>query len=148
MTGDKEPESLTWSVRPYEQAPAKRYVILGAALLAMVFGITVYGKPLLGVIGFAIILGATMEFWLGTSYRLDAKGATSRTGVSVSSIQWGDVRRVTITKGGVKLSPLEDATSRLEPFRGVFLKVNEENREQVLESVRKFGGSDVRLLER
>jgi len=115
--------------------------------MAMVLGAVVYGKPLLGAIGFAIILGSTMEFWLGTSYRLDAKGATSRTGLSVSSIEWGDVKRVVVERNSLKLSPLADASSRLDNFRGVFLKVDDSNREQVLDAVRSFGGSNVRILE-
>lgn len=147
MTGDKDSESIVWSIRPYEQAPAKRWVILAAAILAMILGCVVYGKPLLGVIGFAIILGSTMEFWLGSSYKLDSKGATSRTGTSVSHIEWGNVRKVIVGTSGIKLSPLPEGPSRLEPFRGVYLKVNDQNRVQVVEAVRRFGGEDVRFLE-
>lgn len=147
MTGDKESESLAWSIRPYEQAPEKRWVILLVALLAMAFGTLVFGKPLLGIFGFAIILASTVEFWWGSSYSLDAKGAKSRTGLSISAIEWGEVKRIVVAKSGVRLSPLADESSRLNAFRGVLLKVNDANREQVLEAVRKFGGSDVRFVE-
>jgi len=138
---------LAWSIRPYEQAPEKRWVILAVAVLAMIFGTTVFRQPLLGIFGFVIILGATVEFWLGSSYKLDAKGATSRTGISISAIEWANVKRIVVAKTGVKLSPLTDETSRLNAFRGVLLKVNDANREQVLDAVRKFGGSDVRFVE-
>jgi hypothetical protein len=147
MTGDNSAEALKWSVRPYLKAPGKRWVILAAAFVAMCFGTFIYGQPLLGALGFAIILGSTMDFWLGTSYKVDANGATSRTGLSVSSIAWEDVKRIVVGENEVKVSPLLDGSSRLDAFRGVILKLNEDNRVQVIEAVRKFGGNDVRFLE-
>jgi hypothetical protein len=147
MTGDKGPEVLQWSIRPYEKAPGKRYVILLVALLAMALGVFVYGRPLLGILGFAIILGATMDFWLGSSYTVDPKGVSSRTGLSLSRIEWEDAKRILIGPGEVKVSPLERGGGRLDEFRGVVLKLKEENREQVLAAIRKFGGNHARILE-
>jgi hypothetical protein len=147
MTGDKDPESLSWSVRPYQQAPSKRWVILAAALIAMAFGTFVFGEPLLGAIGFVVILLSTMDFWLGSSYKVDRRGATSRTGLSVSSIEWTDAKRIVIGDLGIKVSPLEEGGSRMDEFRGVLLKTNADNRVQVVEAVRKLGGSSVRFLE-
>lgn len=147
MTGDKNGESISWSVRPYEKAPAKRYVIFAIALVAMAFGVFIYGQPLLGIVGFAIILGSTVEFWVGSSYKVDAQGATSRTGLSISKIGWEDVKRIVIGENEVKVSPLEDGGSRMDAFRGVVLKVNEDNRAQIIDAVRRFGGGDVRFLE-
>jgi hypothetical protein len=147
MTGDNEPESLAWSVRPYQQAPKKRWVILIVAFAAMAFGTCVIDKPLLGAVGFVVIIATTMDFWLGTSYKVDRQGASSRTGLSYSSIAWEDVKRVVVGPNGVKVSPLEDGSSRMDEFRGVLLKTNPENREQVVEAVRKLGGSHVRFME-
>lgn len=147
MTGDEKAESISWSVRPYEKAPAKRYVIFAIALVAMAFGVFIYGQPLLGFVGFAIILGATYEYWVGSSYKVDAMGATSRTGLSISSIRWEDVKRIVIGEDNVKVSPLEDGGSRMDAFRGVILKLNEDNRTQVIDAVKNFGGENVRFLE-
>lgn len=147
MTGDENVESISWSVRPYEKAPAKRYVIFAIALVAMAFGVFIYGQPLLGVVGFAIILGSTVDFWVGSSYKVDASGATSRTGLSISSICWEDTKRVVVSAEEVKVSPLEDGGSRMDAFRGVVLKTNTDNRTQVIDAVRRFGGENVRFLE-
>lgn len=148
MTGDENSESISWSVRPYEKAPAKRYVIFAIALVAMAFGVFIYGQPLLGIVGFAIILGSTVDFWVGSSYKVDASGATSRTGLSVSNIRWEDVKRVVVGTEEVKVSPLEDGGSRMDAFRGVVLKLNTDNRAQVVDAIRRFGGENVRFLER
>lgn len=147
MTGGENGESISWSVRPYEKAPAKRYVIFAIALVAMAFGVFIYGQPLLGIVGFAIILGSTVDFWVGSSYKVDASGATSRTGLSISSIQWQDVRRVVVGAEEIKVSPLEDGGSRMDAFRGVVLKLNTDNRAQVIDAVKQFGGENVRFLE-
>ena len=138
---------MSWSVRPYQQAPNKRWVILAVALVALAFGAFVFKAPILGVVGFVVILASTVDFWIGSSYKVDRRGATSRTGLSVSSIAWEDVKRVVIGPTAVKVSPLEDGSSRLDEFRGVLLKTNAENREQVVEAVRKLGGSNVRIVE-
>jgi hypothetical protein len=146
MTGDSSDESLSWVVRPYEDAPQKRWVVFGAALLALLAGVFLIRIPLLGLLGFGMILASTMDYWLGSSFRVDARGARSRTGASVTEIEWPAVKRAIVEDNGVKLSPLEPG-SKLEQFRGVFLRFGKNNREQILEAVRKFGEGHVRSLE-
>jgi hypothetical protein len=109
-------------------------------------GYTLFQNLLPGLVGFAIILAATAEFWLGTSYRLNAERATVRTGLSVASMEWSEVKRAIVTSEGVKLSPLE-ADGRLSPFRGVFLRFGTNNEEQILSVIRTHINDDVRFLE-
>jgi hypothetical protein len=158
MTGDNLAESggestvssengtYKWNVRPYRDEPSRRIVIFAVALLALLGGWLLLRAPLLGLLGFGMILASTMEYWLGSSYRVDGKGASSRTGISLTAIDWSDVRRLIFEEHGIKLSPLEKP-SRLDAFRGVFLKFDGQNREQVLQAVRTFGGENVRSLE-
>jgi hypothetical protein len=49
---------------------------------------------------------------------------------------WSDVRRVIISHGQIKLSPLAEAT-RLDPFRGVLLRPVGDNSETVLAYIRQ-----------
>lgn len=147
MTGDKEPDALAWSVRPYQDAPQKRWVVFVVALVALAFGVFVFGNPFLGIVGFIVILASTMDFWVGSSYKVDRRGVSARTGLSVSSIAWEDAKRVVIGPVAIKVSPLEEGGSRMDEFRGVLLKTNTDNREQVVEAVRKLGGSHVRFME-
>ncbi|MFI5385846.1 MAG: hypothetical protein ACHQ50_06965 [Fimbriimonadales bacterium] len=93
-----------------------------------------------------MILAATAEFWLGTVYKLDEEGASSRTGLSVTRIPWKDVRRAVTSEIGIKLSPLEE-TTRLAAFRGVFLRFGREDRVRIERAVRTLGGNDVRFVE-
>lgn len=137
---------IVWRVRMSDNDPAKRVVLFLAAVVAFVGGILVAHSLLLGLAGSAMILAATAEFWLGTVYKLDEEGASSRTGFSPTRILWTEVKRAVVTPVGIKLSPL-DETTRLSPFRGVFLRFGNEDRVRIEQAVRKFGGNDVRFVE-
>jgi hypothetical protein len=139
-------ESITWRVRLSDNEPWKRWVVFGVAVLVFLIGVMVYRRPLLGIIGSVMILAATAEFWLGTVYKLDEEGASSRTGLSMTRILWKDVKRAVVTPVGIKLSPLDEAT-RMAPFRGVFLRFGREDRVRIEQAVRTMGGKDVRFVE-
>lgn len=144
--GATEAESIQWRVRLSDNEPYKRWIVLGVAVLAGLVGTFIYGKLLLGLLGSAMILAATAEFWMGTRYRVDAQGASAKTGLSLTKIAWADVKRAVMTPLGIKLSPLEEVT-RLAPFRGVFLRFGREDRVRIENAVRMFGGKDVRFVE-
>lgn len=145
-TSTAVPETIAWRVRLSDNEPWKRWVILAFAVGAFAVGILVYKRPLLGLIGSVMILAATAEFWLGTAYKLDSEGASSRTGLSYARILWKDVKRAVVTGAGIKLSPLEE-TTRMAPFRGVFLRFGREDRVRIEAAVRTLGGNDVRFVE-
>jgi len=145
MTGDEQPEkeaekseAIRWSVRPSASDPTKTVVIGAAGILAFGVGAFLFRNPVLGVVGFAIIFGSTAEFWLGTSFSIDEKKATVRTGISVSVIEWTDVKRIVQDAGGIRLSPLEKAGT-MDAFRGVYLRYGKENRESIERAVLTFG---------
>jgi hypothetical protein len=139
-------ELLAWKVRMSATEPGKPRIIFAVAILVFVVGLFGFHSLLLGVFGSAMILGATAEFWLGTRYALDDEGASVRTGLSHSRVLWKDVRRAVVTPVGIKLSPLEEST-RLAPFRGVFLRFGGEDRVRIEQTVRRLGGNDVRFVE-
>ncbi len=159
MTGNKAQETpiptnavpadegaLTWRAVPSDAEPRKRWVVLVIALVAFGAGVSLFENLLLGLLGFAIIVGSTAEYWLGTAYRVDAKGASSRCGLSYTVMEWGQVRRAIETADGLKLSPLAQP-GRMDAFRGLNLRFAEGNREAVLEAVRRSLPEDVRILE-
>ena len=141
-------ESLKWRVRLGDGAPQKTVAIFAAGILAFGIGTILFRNPVLGLLGFAIIFGSTAEFWLGSSFSLSQKGATVRTGFSLSAIEWADVKRVVRDSGGIKLSPLE-ATGAMDAFRGVYLRFGSDNREDIERAVLQFGKfSDIDVVDR
>lgn len=128
-------ESLTWTVRLADENPGRVAGVFAFAILAFLLGAAAFRQPLLGLLGAAMILGATADHWLGSRFALDAKGASAKTGPSLTAMEWGEVRRVIERGREIRLSPLE-SPSKLDEFRGVGLLTTAENREKVLEFVR------------
>ncbi len=138
-------ESLVWFVRLTEGHPERIVVIALCALMVGAVGFFVFHQPVLAVLGFCAIVGSTGEFWLGIHYALDSKGVSARCGFSLTSMEWDQVKRVTISGNLIRVSPLAEMTS-LEPFRGVLLRTLPEERDHVLEFVRTKCKEDVRIL--
>jgi hypothetical protein len=138
-TRDGSVESVSWHVRLSDSEPHKRYIVLAAASLVGLLGIFVLQRPLMGMLGFAIILASTAEAWLGVKFTVDSTGARRRCGLSVSEMRWEDVKRVIVEGNLVKLSPLEKA-NRLDPFRGVILETTPDTHERVLDAIRTHCG--------
>ena len=137
-------DAFRWNVRPSDKEPTKKWGVLAVGFIAFVLGLVLFKNVLFGAIGLVAILAATAEFWLGVSYKVDAKSASARCGLSLTSLDWTDVKRADLTEEGVKLSPLGTA-GRMEAFRGVYLRFGTE-RERVLNSVRRWLPDHVELV--
>jgi hypothetical protein len=145
MSGDEpveaqndKAEAIRWRIRPSDKDPQKLIAIGAAGVLAFLIGLFLFKNLLLGFVGFAIIFGSTAEFWLGTSFSIDRKGASARTGFSISAIEWTDVKRVLRDSNGIKLTPLGKAGT-MDAFRGVYLRYGKDNREAIERAVVDFG---------
>jgi len=137
-------DAFRWNVRPSDKAPTKRWVVLAVAILAFALGYLLFRNVVFGLVGFAIILLATAEFWLGISYKVDSKGVSSRVGLSLTSMEWSQVQRAIQTEQGIQLSPLTQG-GRMDAFRGVYLRFGA-NRESVIEAVRRWLPTHVELM--
>jgi hypothetical protein len=121
-------------------------IVSAVAFVAFAIGVWLLHAPIGGVIGFGMIAGATADFWMPVHFSLDGTKASRRCGISVTSIEWSEVKRADISEEGVKLSPLEKSSERMEPFRGVYLRFDG-NRDQVIEAIRRNWNDDVRTLD-
>lgn len=137
-------DAFRWNVRPSDKDPSKRWGVVVVALAAFGLGVLLFQSLLFGALGCAFVLATSAEYWLGISYKVDSKSASSRCGLSLTSLDWGDVKRAIVSEEGVKLSPL-GTSSRMDVFRGVFLRFGTE-RERVLESVRRWLPTNVELM--
>lgn len=135
-------ESISWTVRPLKERPMTVAAIFFVACIGFGIGVAFFSRPLMGLLGFAMILGSTMDHWLGSSYSVDSRGARCRVGPSVTELRWENLRRVLFSDRTIKLSPLE-TTGRLDAFRGVILRTTPVNHDQVMEFVRKHGPEGV-----
>jgi len=138
-------DPLTWQVQLYAKEPGKRIVVIVVALIAGWLGFLLLDNLIVALMGFFAILIATGEFWLPLNYKLDENRAAVRCGLSVTAIEWSDVKRIVTSEEGWNLSPLGEE-GRLSPFRGVYLRFGMEP-EAVRTFVRKSVQNDVRYVE-
>ena len=66
-----------------------------------------------------------------------------RTGLSFSSMEWDEVKRVISDEKGIKLSPLEK-DGAMDAFRGIYLRFGKDNRNQIERAVQTFGKNSKR----
>ena len=114
---------------------------MAACLLAAAGGWLLFHQILTALVGFFVIALATAEYWMPQKYKVDKTGASARCGLSVTAIEWEDIKRVIPDEKGVKLSPLS-SDGRLSPFRGVYLRFAD-NEEVVLGRIQARMNNDV-----
>lgn len=110
-----------------------------------IFGWLVMGTPSLGLAGFVMVMAATGDYWLPQRFTIDGNGAKMRCGISVTSIDWKDVKRTIESDEGIKLSPLEKP-SRTSQFRGLFVRYAD-NRNEVMDIIKHYWGKEVGSVE-
>jgi hypothetical protein len=136
-TIDHEETILEWRIHLAAQKPLRAALIVSTLSLALIFGLLFVKIPLLVLITCFALFSSVAEFLLPIHYRLTTHGAYSRSLFNLSFIEWKRVKKVYMGTDGIKLSPLARRT-RLENFRGVKLRVTENNRDQVLQEIQKW----------
>ena len=126
--------ALRWSTHPIKRS-AKISVLV--VLLLFVIWLLVYlttFSPLLTVLSVVIMLGSLSPFFLPTYYELDEKKVRVKFFFNTKEKEWSTFRSFYVDKNGVLLSPFEKP-SRLENFRGLYVRFNQ-NREEVVDFVK------------
>jgi len=131
--------TLQWTIHLLRERPQKAWGAAGVMMLAAVLVGVAFRSVGMGLLAVVLLWLATRDYWLPVRYTVSEKGAAVRYLGAAYDISWERVKYVTVTADGVKLSPLPPR-SRLEPFRGVYLRFAD-NREQVLEAIAFWRGS-------
>lgn len=96
-------------------------------------GLALAGPYVAAAAAVALLLSLA-DFLFPVRYVVTAEGASSRALVKGAEIKWADVKRCYVDEFGVKLTPL-DRVSRLEAFRGVYLRFGG-NEDEVIAAVK------------
>ncbi len=89
---------------------------------------------LLTMLSVVIMLGSLSPFFLPTHYQLDEKKVKVKFFFNTKEKEWIAFRSFYADKNGVLLSPFE-RPSRLENFRGLYVRFNQ-NKEEVIDFVK------------
>jgi len=124
------PHTLEWSVWPARRKPWAAGVLLASLAVLGVLIAQGTGDRVLGVAAPLFILASVGSFIAKTEYRLTQESVEVRA-LGVARVRpWGEMRRATVDRHGVFLSPFEKR-SWLEAYRGVRLPFGG-NRDQVV----------------
>ena len=125
-----EGSTLTWTTWPARERPLAAFVLVASSVILGVLVRRATGDTVLGVVTPVFVLGSLVAFLLPTEYRLTEEAIEVRSlGVSRSR-PWSEMRRMTVDRTGVFLSPFEKRTW-LEAYRGLRLLFGG-NRDQVV----------------
>lgn len=119
-----QPEPITWTVHLASRRPGRAVMALVLIFFALCAVAAVGKSWLLTIIAAFLLLGSIAEFLLPVTYTLDAKGAHARQFANHRLLPWRDVRRVYLSRNGIKLSPLV-VRSWAESYRGVLLRTSD-----------------------
>jgi hypothetical protein len=123
-------DALEWSVWPARERPWAAVVLLVALAVLGVLIAQGTGDRVLGLAAPVFILVSVGSFVAKTHYRLTSDSIEVRALGVARARPWGEMRRATVDRGGVFLSPFEKR-NWLEAYRGVRLPFGG-NRDQVV----------------
>ncbi|MBW3622442.1 MAG: hypothetical protein KY468_03425 [Armatimonadetes bacterium] len=131
------PEGKEWTVCMAVQQPRRTLVAGLLCVAAMVVAFLAFHSFVFSALVGASLFGSLLDFFLPVRYRLTPKGAEARHLWPFAFIEWKQVKRRLMSKEGLRLSPL-GRKSRLDAYRGVFLRFGDEDPETVLDAVRRL----------
>jgi hypothetical protein len=121
---------LKWSTHP---AKKRTLVSISVLVFLLVIWILVYVTTLsvfFTGLSVVILLGSLSSFFLPTYYELDETKVKIKYFFSTREKEWSLFRSFYVDKNGILLSPFEKP-SRLENFRGLYLRFDQNNDEVV-----------------
>ena len=125
-----EGSSLTWTSWPARERPLAALVLVASSVILGILVRRGTGDAVLGVVTPVFVLGSLAAFLFPTEYRLTEESIEVRSLGVTRSRPWSEMRRMTVDKTGVFLSPFEKRTW-LEAYRGLRLLFGG-NRDQVV----------------
>ena len=127
---------LTWKVHILRESPGKLLLIGPVVLGSLLVSYTIFQSLLFVAVAASLFVSALAEALFPIRFEISERGASSRTPLGRTYIEWDRVKKYYLDDRGIKLSPL-DRPGRLEAYRGVYLRFGR-NRDEVIEAVRRM----------
>jgi hypothetical protein len=135
--GEAAAESiLTWKVHLLRENPVKALLILPVLTLSLLVCYIIFHNVLGMAVTLFLITSSFADFLFPVRYDITRQGASAKTLLGRTVIEWNRVKKYYLDDHGIKLSPLHRQT-RLEAYRGVYLRFGG-RRDEVIEAVRSM----------
>ena len=139
-----EPETVPiveWIAHPARQRPLAAWLV-GVFIAVIAIGIYSWtSSPLFTALATIILIGSLSGFYFPTHYRFYDDQIVVKYTLTTIKKEWSQFRSFYGDKNGVLLSPFAQP-SRLENFRGIFLRFGDGDRDKILEIVKSKIGKD------
>jgi uncharacterized membrane protein len=119
---------MNWQSLPFKEHP-KRSIFLVIFLLALIYGIYPFGIYWV-ILSVTFICLSVNTYFLPTNYTMDESGITIKGILLGRNKKWAEFKSYYKDKNGVLLSPFEKH-SRLEDFRGTYIRFNKNEKEVI-----------------
>lgn len=134
---DLLPEKLTWSEWPAKERPFITVIVI--AVLILLWYITYSWLPSIPVATLLILavfiyLG---EYFFPNKFGIDNQKAWKKIGPVKTTKNWDQMRTYYVDKKGVLISPFT-RPSRLETFRGIYLRFGKYDRDKIISMVKLY----------
>lgn len=127
---------MEWTVYPYKQDKKKTILAIILIILILVFIYFTLGGLFWALLAGLLLIGSVSSYFLPTSFRVTNDGLTVKTKGRESEFEWDYFKRYHIFDDGIALSPYKEP-SRLDNYRGVFLRFGDADPEKIKELVRE-----------
>lgn len=114
-------DSREWTIHLAARRPGHAIAVSLVIGLAAGWAAFLFANPLAFLATAGLLIGAASEFLFPVRYQLTPEFAEARGPLYWRRIAWGEVKRVYVGNGEIKLSPLKHGGPR-EAFRGVVLR--------------------------
>lgn len=132
LTNNKE---LKWKNWLAKEKPLITILVLSILVIVWFFSYSLISNIFLATILSLAVFFYLSEFFLPTEYGIDEEKVWKKIGPVKITKKWDLLRSFYTDKNGILLSPFSRPT-RLDSFRGIYLRFSKDNKEEIVEMVK------------
>lgn len=129
-----EEQVLKWIDHPLKKSGKNLLIVLLFLIIAPIVVFFSTRSIFFLFLSVIFLVGSLSTFFLPTAYELSETGIKVKFFFNTRRMEWGKYRSFYVDKNGVLLSPFEKP-SRLENFRGIYLRFNQ-NKDEVINFIK------------
>ncbi len=127
--------SMEWISFPFKENKKLGIIVL-IFIVVLSLGVFFLISKFLSFFTFIVLFTSVIPYYSPTYYKIDIDGITVKH-LGIKRVKkWNELKRCYIEKNGLFFSPF-DSNTRLENFRGILVRMNEDLKGDVIEFIKK-----------
>jgi hypothetical protein len=126
---------MDWTSFPFKEDKSRGILVL-CFIFVLSAGVFFLLSRFFSFLTFIVLFLSVIPYYSPTHYKIDKDGIViTHLGIKREK-KWNELKRCYIEKNGIFLSPF-DINTRLENYRGIFVRVKGETKNNVIEFIKK-----------